>query len=36
MAVNLIIGGQLYVPGQQLTLQQMIAIQASIDLGTGG
>ena len=36
MAVNLIIGGQLYVPGQQLTLQQMIAIPASIDLGTGG
>ena len=33
MATQLLIGGQLYVPGQPLSLAQMLAISASIQLG---
>ena len=33
MATNLIIGGQIYIPGQALSLKQMTAIQLSIQLG---
>jgi hypothetical protein len=33
MATNLLIGGQIYIPGQALSLTQMTAIQLSIQLG---
>jgi hypothetical protein len=33
MATNLLIGGQIYIPGQALSLKQMTAIQLSIQLG---
>jgi hypothetical protein len=34
MATNIIIGGQIYIPGEALSLRQMQAIQLSIALGT--
>ena len=34
MATNIIIGGQIYIPGETLSLRQMQAIQLSIALGT--
>ena len=34
MATNIIIGGQIYIPGESLSLRQMQAIQLSIALGT--
>ena len=33
MATNLVIGGQIYIPGQALSLKQMTAIQLSSQLG---
>jgi hypothetical protein len=35
MATNIIIGNQSWIPGQLLSLTQMIAIQTSVNLGTG-